>query len=136
MRQHSNLQTLLALKGDAHTTGVKNGADLDIRSYEGDLLFLCSLDDIGSAGTITYKVQTAPDNGSGAAGTYADVTDGALPAMTAVGQKRIHVNRRALKEWARIVGTVAVETVDACAFAVIMEPKQDLVAAPDLRVGY
>jgi len=136
MKQHRNVRLLRALKPDAHTTGAKNGEDLDLRDVKGDVLLLVDLADKGTAGTLDLKVQDAADNGSGAADSYADVTGYTMVQMTANGQRRILINRRGLREWARVVATVGTETVDAGVVACVMEPGSNLFADFDDTLGF
>jgi len=135
MKQTRNVRLLRGVKADAHGTGAVNGDDLDLRDVKGDLLVMVSLDDKGAAGTLDAKMQDAADNGSGAAGTYADVSGFVQTQQTANGQRRWIVNRRALREWARVVITVGANAVDAHVSVAVMEPGQDLFADADEKFG-
>lgn len=96
-------------------TTAANGENIDLQAYGGGGVIAVG---VGSASgsptsyTVTFKMQTAPDNGSGAPGTYADATDPAGVALSAVisadkGVAQLRVDPTYQNRWVRVVATPA-----------------------------
>lgn len=82
-----------------------NGLDIDLQQYNGGTLELA----VGVGGNVAFQVQTAPDNGAGAPGTYANANDlkGNLLTVT-VNASNVGVLRldpTYLSRWVRLVAT-------------------------------
>ena len=122
---HQAVKAVRCVKADAHGVGAVNGPDIDGKGF-GEALFAISLDDMGAAGTATFKVQEAdPDPADDTiAGTYAGVTSAAFLAVkSAVGYFVGRVNLEARKRFVRGVLTIAANAVDASVGATLFPNK-------------
>lgn len=85
-----------------------NGTSINLKAASADMGEEVAFDGIVGAaggGNVTFKIQDASDNGSGAAGTFADVTGCTSPAQTAAGVFSISVGRARVRQWVRLVVT-------------------------------
>jgi hypothetical protein len=94
------------------TASTVNGGNINLRA--GDIGNEAGFEGvIGSiaSGNVTFKLQDAPDNGSGAPGTYADVPGTTSPALTVAGVFPISIGRSKLRQWVRLVVITSGTTV-------------------------
>ena len=96
--------------------GAANGAWIDVRKYEGDLLCLVSTGAV--TGSVAYKIQDAED-GSGT--NSADIT-GATAAGAANSDDAIIVQAGSTRGWIRLVATVTTGPV-LCGGSLLSHPK-------------
>jgi hypothetical protein len=96
--------------------GAANGAWIDARAYEGDLVCVCSTGAV--TGSVAYKIQDATD-GSGTG--VADIT-GATAAGAANSDTAIIVNANNVRGWIRFVATVTTGPV-LCGATLLSHPK-------------
>lgn len=96
--------------------GASNGAWIDARAYEGDLVCVCSTGAL--TGSIAYKVEDATD----AAGTGAGDVVGATVAGAANSDAAIIVNASDVRGWIRIVATVTTGPA-LCGSTLLSHPK-------------
>lgn len=134
---HEAVKGVRVVKAAAHGAGAVNGPNIDKTGF-GEALFSVSLDDMGAAGTATFKVQEADDDGLGAPAAYTDVTGGGFLAVkSAVGYFVGRVNLERRKKWIRGVLTVAANAVDASVAGVLFPNKTlpaSQVAAAEFNV--
>lgn len=106
-------QNLVAAFAPAAQTATVTGADIDLHGY--DSATVCVHPGTRTDGTHTPKIQEADDNGSGAAGSYADVAAGdQVGTFAAIASNTIQkVAYKGNKKWLRVVVTVSGATTGA-----------------------
>lgn len=132
-----DLKKILALLPDEQAIGAVNGADVDTEGFR-EILFVCQIGTAATTGNVTFKLQSAPDDGTGSADTYGDhtgtVTSGALTTDGSIWVLRVRAdNIDDNDRWLRIVSTVAADTVDVAALAILGMTKD---AAPDVAEDF
>jgi hypothetical protein len=100
-------QTALVAPVSAANTAAATSAWIDVRGFEGDLVFACN-SGLLTAGTLDWTIEDATDgSGTGAAGVTPN--EGAFTQVTTsndpLAQKRT-INASAVRGWVRAVGTI------------------------------
>lgn len=100
--QASASAVVQALAPASYAAGANNGAWIDVRAYEGDLLFDIQIGAV--TGSATFRIQDATDgSGTGAA----DIPGAATAAITAAnGAQKLVVPAGLPRGWVRVVNTV------------------------------
>lgn len=91
----------LALAATSFSAGANNGPWIDVRGYEGDLLFCIAVG--ARTGTIAFKLQDATDGSGTAAG---DITGATLADFGANAAAKIVWPDGANRGYVRLVATV------------------------------
>lgn len=94
--------TLLLAPVSINTT--TTSAQIDISTYEGDLVFIQQIG-VVTSGTVASKVQSATASG----GTYGDVTGGGFTAVTTANDpltEAVVVKQNACNAWVQVLSTV------------------------------
>lgn len=88
----------------AANTAAATSSWIDVRKYEGDLVFICQAGAV--TGSITYAIQDA-DDGSGTNSAAVTPNEGAFTVISSANavQKRT-VNANTVRGWVRVVGTI------------------------------
>jgi len=95
------------IKADAHGVGVVNGTGVLCQGFE-EALFVVSVDDVGAAGTLDFKVQSSPDNS-----VWTDISGAAISQKLAAGLFVARVQASKQPIYLRGVLTIGVNAVDA-----------------------
>jgi hypothetical protein len=132
-----DLKKVLALNPDQQAVGAVNGPDVDTEGFR-EIVFICALGTAVTTGEVTFKLQSAPDDGTGSAGSYGDhtgsVNSGALTTDNSLWVLRVRAdNIDDNDRWLRIVSTVANDAVDVAAVAVLGMTKD---AAPNVAEDF
>lgn len=117
------VQTTLLAAASAAATVNATSAWIDVRGYEGDLLFNVNTGAV-TAGSITWTIEDATDGtGTGLAGVTPN--EGAFTAVTTandpLSQKRT-VNAGAVRGWVRVLGTIVTGPA-LCSADLLARPK-------------
>ena len=100
--QAAELVQVLNSASAANTAAATSGW-IDVRKYEGDLVFLINPGAI--TGSLTPSIEDATDSGgTGAAAVTAH--EGAYTALTANTSRKYTINASNVRGWVRFVGTV------------------------------
>jgi len=87
----------------AANTAAATSGWIDVRGYEGDLVFLTQIGAL--TGSLTWTIEDATDgSGTGAAGVTPN--EGAFAAGAANQVQKRTVNAGAVRGWVRVVGTI------------------------------
>lgn len=87
----------------AANTAAATSGWVDVRGYEGDLLFIAQVGAV--TGSITWTIEDATDgSGTGAAGVTPN--EGAFAAVAANQIQKRTVGAGAVRGWVRLVGTI------------------------------
>jgi len=95
--------TILLSPVSAANTAAATSGWVDVRAYEGDLMFLAHAGAL--AGSITWTIEDATD-GAGAGGAGITPNEGAFAAGAANQLQKRTINASAVRGWVRIVGTI------------------------------
>ena len=119
MNLHGAIHGVQAIPPQSISAATVNGADIDVTGVD-EIIFFVNAGTCTGSGTMNVKIQEAPDDGAGAAGTYADVASAAFTEIVAANDvaifKGIVKNDRGRKKWLRAVATAAVA---ACVVGVV-----------------
>lgn len=101
----SDMKIAITVPMLAHTAAVATGTTVDTNGFEAATIVFAS--GTITAGTADFTVQEAPDNGSGAAGSFTDVaaTDliGTVPTIVATDDNKVsRVGYRGKKRFIRV----------------------------------
>lgn len=128
--QRAYLKVLPAIY-PAVVQGVSDGISIDTKGYESVTFIVFT--GVTTAGVINFKIQHADDNGSGAPGTFADITAaddllGTIPSTityTTDDNKAWRFGYRGKKQWVRLQSIETSAWTDALfgAVCVLGEPK-------------
>lgn len=107
---HELFKGVRCVKADAHGVATINGPGIDCQGFE-EALFQISIDDVGGAGTVDFKVQESSDNG--VADAFVDVASAAIAQKVAAGYfvGRVKLSKR--ERHLRGVLTIGANAVDA-----------------------
>jgi hypothetical protein len=95
--------TLLLNPVSAANTAAATSSWIDVRSYEGDIMFV---NQVGAlTGSIVWTIEDATD-GSGTGGAAMTPNEGAYAAVTANSIQKRTVNANTTRGWVRCVGTI------------------------------
>lgn len=132
-----DIKKVLALNPDQQAIGAVNGPNVDTLGFR-EILFVCMLGTAATTGEVTFKLQSAPDNGQGAPGSWGDhtgsVNSGALTTDNSIWVLRVRADQIDDNDrWLRIVSTVANDAVDVAAIALLAMTKDK---APDVAEDF
>lgn len=100
--QAATITQLINAQSAANTAAATSGW-IDVRQYEGDLVFLINPGAI--TGSCTPSIEDATDSGgTGAAAVAAN--EGAYTALAANTARKYTINASAVRGWVRFVGTI------------------------------
>ena len=128
------------LLANAHVVSTINGPDIDKRGFSEAQVFV-DLSDKGAAGTLDVKVQQTGVKADGTVDTanYADVPLALIVQLTANGFSVLSLDLDPLKEFIRVVSTIAGNTLDAAVSVALIHPKYgpavQASGTPFVRVG-
>lgn len=100
--QAGELVQLVNSQSAANTAAATSGW-IDVRKYEGDLVFLINPGAI--TGSITPSIEDATD-GSGTGAAAVTANEGAYTALVANNARKYTINASAVRGWVRFVGTI------------------------------
>ena len=135
---HHNCKVALAITPAIDQAAITDGLDINTLGYESVEFIIWS--GTTAAGTISFTLQHADDDGSGSADTYADVTAatdqlGALPVVVAStdDDEVYRVGYIGKKQWVRLqsVETAGWTTANFGAVALLSNPVVGPVAEQD-----
>lgn len=117
---HEAVKGVRLIKADAHAAATITGAGVDCTGF-GELLATISIDDVGAAGTVNFKLQESSDDG--VADAYVDIAGAAIAAKTAAGLFVGRLDLEQRERYIRGILVIGVNAVDACVLGSLIPNK-------------